>query len=41
MIEVEDSRSNIFGNYIISNISLPLTYNGLMSITAIRAEERI
>ena len=41
MIEVEDSRSNIYGNYIITAMSLPLAYNGLMSITAIRADSRI
>ena len=41
IIEVEDSRSNIYGNYIITTILLPLTYNGLMSITAIRADVRI
>ena len=41
MIEVEDEKSNIFGNYIISTINIPLEYNGLMSLTAIRAENRI
>ena len=41
MIEVEDEKSNIFGNYIISTMNIPLTYNGLMSLTAIRADTRI
>lgn len=41
MIEVEDEKANIFGNYIISTLNVPLTYNGNMSITAIRAETRI
>ena len=41
MIEVEDSKSNIYGNYIISTLNIPLTYNGNMSINAIRADTRI
>ena len=41
IISVKDTRSQIYGNYIISSISLPLTYNGLMSITAIRLDLRI
>jgi hypothetical protein len=38
IIEIEDKKTNIYGNYIISTINVPLTYNGLMSITALRAE---
>ena len=41
LIDVHDAKSNIKGEYIITNISLPLQYNGLMSITAMRAEQRI
>lgn len=40
-VEVEDSRSNIYGEYIIKNISLPLTHEGTMSISAIRATNRL
>jgi hypothetical protein len=41
MIDIKDTKSNIQGECIITNISLPLSYNGLMSITAMRAEQRI
>lgn len=34
IIRVEDKDSNIYGNYQITQYSLPLTYNGTMSITA-------
>ncbi|MBO5424380.1 MAG: hypothetical protein J6A25_02600 [Lachnospiraceae bacterium] len=40
-IEVEDSRSNIYGEYIIRNISLPLSHEGAMSISAVRATNRL
>lgn len=40
-VEVEDSRSNIYGEYIIKNISLPLTHEGTMSISATRAMDRL
>ncbi len=40
-IEVEDSRSNIYGEYMINSITLPLTYEGSMSISAIRANTRL
>lgn len=40
-IEVEDNRSNIYGNYIISSMTIPLAYNGMMTISATRAETRI
>jgi hypothetical protein len=41
LIDIKDTKANIQGEYIITNISLPLNYNGLMSITAMRAEQRI
>ena len=40
-ITVQDKESNIFGDYMISNISIPLDINGTMSISATRALERI
>ena len=40
-VEVEDSRSNIYGDYIIKNITLPLTHEGTMSFSAIRAITRL
>mgnify|MGYP004448138397 FL=1 len=40
-IEVEDTKSNIYGDYMIQSISLPLSYEGLMSINAIRATNRL
>ena len=40
-IEVEDSCSNIHGDYIIKSMTLPLTHEGTMSITALRAFNRL
>lgn len=40
-IEVEDKKSNIYGDYIIKSISLPLTHEGMMSISAVRATNRL
>ena len=40
-ITVNDKASNIYGDYIIDSISLPLDGMGTMTITAKRALERI
>ena len=40
-IYVHDQTTKINGEYIVSKISLPLTYNGTMSITATKAPERL
>lgn len=40
-IFVKDANSNIEGEYIISRISLPLSYNGMMSISATKAVSRL
>ena len=40
-IYINDVESGIEGVYIISKISLPLAYNGTMSITATKAVDRI
>lgn len=40
-IEVEDKKSNIYGDYIIRSISLPLSHDGMMSISAARATNRL
>lgn len=40
-IYVRDDNSGIDGDYIVSRITLPLTYNGTMTISAIKAVERI
>lgn len=40
-ITVEDAVSGIHGDYIISNMSLPLSSSGTMSITATKALEKI
>lgn len=40
-ITVRDSRSNIYGDYIIKSISLPLDISGTMNITCSKAYERI
>ena len=40
-IFVKDVNSGIEGEYIVNRISLPLTYNGMMSITATKAVQRL
>ena len=40
-IYIYDEKSKIDGDYIVSKITLPLAYNGTMSITATRAAEQI
>ena len=40
-IYIQDDNSKVSGEYIVSRISLPLTYNGTMTISAIKAVERI
>lgn len=40
-VGVRDTESNIFGDYMVSNISIPLDINGTMTISATRALERI
>lgn len=41
IIHVQDQASGINGNYVISQFSLPLAYNGTMSITATEALQRV
>ena len=40
-IEVEDKNSNIYGDYMVKSISLPLTHEGTMTIGASRATNRL
>lgn len=40
-ITVQDKGSNIYGDFIIKSISVPLTANGEMNISAVKALERI
>jgi hypothetical protein len=40
-ITVHDMASNIYGDYVVNNISIPLNPSGTMSISATRALERI
>ena len=40
-ILVNDTNSNIQGEYLISKLTIPLTYNGTMSIVATKAVNRI
>ena len=39
-IYVQDKTTNINGEYIVNKITLPLTYNGTMSVNANKAPER-
>jgi len=40
-IYIKDKQSGIDGAYSISQFSIPLTYNGTMSFTAVKAVDRI
>lgn len=40
-IRISDKDTNLQGDYIISKMTIPLTYNGTMSITATKAAETI
>lgn len=40
-IYLEDKETSLQGDYIVSKITIPLTYNGTMSITATKAVENI
>jgi hypothetical protein len=40
-ITIRDHDSGIYGDYMIKNISLPLDTNGVMSISCVKALERI
>lgn len=40
-IYVHDATTHIDGEYLVSKFSIPLTYNGTMSITAVKAPERL
>ncbi len=41
MIYIEDKKSNILGNFIITQFNIPLTYNGTMSLVATEALTRV
>lgn len=41
LIKVQDESTELDGEYIVSKITLPLTYNGTMSITASKAIQSI
>ena len=40
-VYVSDKDTNLSGDYIISKISIPLAYNGTMSLTATKAAETL
>ncbi len=40
-IKIMDADSKINGDYIVSRISIPLAYNGTMSITATKVADRV
>jgi hypothetical protein len=40
-IYINDVDAGIEGEYIVSKISMPLTYNGTMNITATKAAQRL
>jgi hypothetical protein len=40
-ISIIDEKSNINGEYLVSKITIPLTYNGTMNITATKVVSNI
>ena len=40
-IQIIDQKTNLDGYYTISKMTIPLTYNGTMSITATRAADSL
>ena len=40
-ISIVDDKSGINGEYLVSRITIPLAYNGTMSITATKAVDTI
>lgn len=40
-VHLYDNETNLCGDYIISKYTIPLAYNGTMSITATKAAENI
>lgn len=40
-IYIHNNDSNIDGDYIVNKLTIPLTYNGTMSISATKAAENI
>jgi hypothetical protein len=40
-ITVRDTKSGIYGDYMIKSISLPLDINGTMNMTCVKALEKI
>lgn len=40
-ITINDDKTSIQGDYVVSKITIPLTYNGTMSISATKAPERL
>ena len=41
LIHISDTEANIDGDYIISKMTVPLSYNGTMSITGVKTVQRI
>jgi hypothetical protein len=40
-VYVQDKETGLDGDYIVSKFSVPLTYNGTMQLTAVKAAENI
>ena len=40
-VYIRDDKSKIDGEYVVTKISIPLTYNGTMSLTATKAVSNI
>ena len=40
-IHINDNETNVNGDYIVSKFTIPLAYNGTMSITATKAVDNL
>lgn len=40
-ITINDDKTGIQGDYVVSKITIPLTYNGIMTLSATKAPERL
>ena len=41
LIEVNEPNANVYGNFVIQSLSIPLGYSGNMSISAVQAQTRV
>jgi hypothetical protein len=40
-VYINDTKAGINGDYIINKLTIPLAYNGMMSISGVKVEKRL